>query len=122
MKPDLKTMTVREKTLITTLKYKVEKHLPSIPFELHLPKTNYETHQIKKKKISPIALSLKDLEKIDELSEKAIYKNQEKKLLLQKKIDESYEKIKKKMVTCFCLLYTSPSPRDLSTSRMPSSA
>ena len=24
--------------------------------------------------------------------------------------------------TCFCLLYTSPSPRDLSTSRMPSSA
>ena len=23
---------------------------------------------------------------------------------------------------CFCLLYTSPSPRDLSTSRMPSSA
>ena len=25
-------------------------------------------------------------------------------------------------VLCFCLLYTSPSPRDLSTSRMPSSA
>ena len=25
-------------------------------------------------------------------------------------------------VTCSCLLYTSPSPRDLSTSRMPSSA
>ena len=25
-------------------------------------------------------------------------------------------------VTCTCLLYTSPSPRDLSTSRMPSSA
>ena len=25
-------------------------------------------------------------------------------------------------VHCFCLLYTSPSPRDLSTSRMPSSA
>ena len=24
--------------------------------------------------------------------------------------------------TCICLLYTSPSPRDLSTSRMPSSA
>ena len=26
------------------------------------------------------------------------------------------------MITEFCLLYTSPSPRDLSTSRMPSSA
>ena len=26
------------------------------------------------------------------------------------------------VLTCFCLLYTSPSPRDLSTSRMPSSA
>ena len=25
-------------------------------------------------------------------------------------------------INCFCLLYTSPSPRDLSTSRMPSSA
>ena len=25
-------------------------------------------------------------------------------------------------MTCLCLLYTSPSPRDLSTSRMPSSA
>ena len=25
-------------------------------------------------------------------------------------------------ISCFCLLYTSPSPRDLSTSRMPSSA
>ena len=26
------------------------------------------------------------------------------------------------LLGCFCLLYTSPSPRDLSTSRMPSSA
>ena len=26
------------------------------------------------------------------------------------------------LIPCFCLLYTSPSPRDLSTSRMPSSA
>ena len=29
---------------------------------------------------------------------------------------------KSKCVNIFCLLYTSPSPRDLSTSRMPSSA
>ena len=29
---------------------------------------------------------------------------------------------KSKEVSLFCLLYTSPSPRDLSTSRMPSSA
>ena len=28
----------------------------------------------------------------------------------------------KKFPLCICLLYTSPSPRDLSTSRMPSSA
>ena len=28
----------------------------------------------------------------------------------------------KKAFVCSCLLYTSPSPRDLSTSRMPSSA
>ena len=31
-------------------------------------------------------------------------------------------KIKQILVTHTCLLYTSPSPRDLSTSRMPSSA
>ena len=36
-------------------------------------------------------------------------------LIVQNKI----KKLKKK---CSCLLYTSPSPRDLSTSRMPSSA
>ena len=33
-----------------------------------------------------------------------------------------YEHSQKGHVVCFCLLYTSPSPRDLSTSRMPSSA
>ena len=31
-------------------------------------------------------------------------------------------KAAEKLVTSHCLLYTSPSPRDLSTSRMPSSA
>ena len=30
--------------------------------------------------------------------------------------------LKKQSVSIVCLLYTSPSPRDLSTSRMPSSA
>ena len=32
------------------------------------------------------------------------------------------EKINELGITYICLLYTSPSPRDLSTSRMPSSA
>ena len=38
--------------------------------------------------------------------------------------DELWEFVKEAQVTCSmtCLLYTSPSPRDLSTSRMPSSA
>ena len=46
----------------------------------------------------------------------------------EKKVDIVKEKIEKKSGGCypasatFCLLYTSPSPRDLSTSRMPSSA
>ena len=35
---------------------------------------------------------------------------------------KDYESYKVKMESCVCLLYTSPSPRDLSTSRMPSSA
>ena len=33
--------------------------------------------------------------------------------------EDAYQEIK---ALCNCLLYTSPSPRDLSTSRMPSSA
>ena len=48
---------------------------------------------------------------------------------LQDKLDEDMideetkEKLYLKTVPCLsCLLYTSPSPRDLSTSRMPSSA
>ena len=35
---------------------------------------------------------------------------------------ESVERVILDEATCTCLLYTSPSPRDLSTSRMPSSA
>ena len=33
-----------------------------------------------------------------------------------------YSELEKPALTYICLLYTSPSPRDLSTSRMPSSA
>ena len=36
--------------------------------------------------------------------------------------DEDEEEINRPFPFCLCLLYTSPSPRDLSTSRMPSSA
>ena len=39
-------------------------------------------------------------------------------LEIQKDVDQSYELTRR----WNCLLYTSPSPRDLSTSRMPSSA
>ena len=35
---------------------------------------------------------------------------------------EEYSKISFKHDICFCLLYTSPSPRDATLSRMPSSA
>ena len=37
-------------------------------------------------------------------------------------IEKAIEVLRKKSVLKACLLYTSPSPRDLSTSRMPSSA
>ena len=36
--------------------------------------------------------------------------------------EENITRLIKKANICICLLYTSPSPRDLSTSRMPSSA
>ena len=42
--------------------------------------------------------------------------------LIKKRVEE-YKPVKEvAQEPCICLLYTSPSPRDLSTSRMPSSA
>ena len=38
------------------------------------------------------------------------------------KADSVTHRVKQMFPGCICLLYTSPSPRDLSTSRMPSSA
>ena len=42
-------------------------------------------------------------------------------LRIKNKVVRAYENVEKQE-RCPCLLYTSPSPRDLSTSRMPSSA
>ena len=42
-------------------------------------------------------------------------------LRIKNKVVRAYENVEKPE-RCPCLLYTSPSPRDLSTSRMPSSA
>ena len=43
--------------------------------------------------------------------------------LRDEKINDYHREIRKKVVTYYsCLLYTSPSPRDISGSRMPSSA
>ena len=55
---------------------------------------------------------LADLESIQKRLEKNNKKN----------VDEDQIKILEIAMDCICLLYTSPSPRDLSTSRMPSSA
>ena len=41
--------------------------------------------------------------------------------LWKQEIAENFTQLEKLIIIC-CLLYTSPSPRDLSTSRMPSSA
>ena len=55
--------------------------------------------------------SLSDqLEKLNKLKESGVL------------TEEEFEKAKNKLLNNYCLLYTSPSPRDLSTSRMPSSA
>ena len=43
-------------------------------------------------------------------------------LILTREGEEFYQKANYILQYCNCLLYTSPSPRDLSTSRMPSSA
>ena len=40
----------------------------------------------------------------------------------KEEIHENKRSAVRESVVCPCLLYTSPSPRDLSTSRMPSSA
>ena len=41
---------------------------------------------------------------------------------LSQKLKKALEMVEIRLLDSFCLLYTSPSPRDLSTSRMPSSA
>ena len=68
-------------------------------------------------------------EKLDDLREKGIspYINRFKidtkiQTLVQNFSGGTKEELDEKDHTCICLLYTSPSPRDLSTSRMPSSA
>ena len=43
-------------------------------------------------------------------------------VVLSKESFDGSSQAKKVDITSLCLLYTSPSPRDLSTSRMPSSA
>ena len=64
-----------------------------------------------------------DLKEIERLAKEHVSK-----IDLQKMIDDSSDKREKIMfiegppTLNGCLLYTSPSPRDLSTSRMPSSA
>ena len=58
-----------------------------------------------------------DVEAASESDEASLFRYDE---AQQKKIQE--EKPWKQNPNYFCLLYTSPSPRDLSTSRMPSSA
>ena len=54
------------------------------------------------------------------------YVQQSKIASVESNFDEFIKFMKVKMISCeisdTCLLYTSPSPRDLSTSRMPSSA
>ena len=41
---------------------------------------------------------------------------------LSDKLPETYDQLKSEIKSYICLLYTSPSPRDATTSRMPSSA
>ena len=55
-------------------------------------------------------MTLKQVEKLDKIVQK------------QSKQTSLLERKKKRTQFAYCLLYTSPSPRDLSTSRMPSSA
>ena len=58
----------------------------------------------------------------EQLKETILFEQLKKLGLLEDKPKTGYERIKKGETYYVCLLYTSPSPRDLSTSRMPSSA
>ena len=55
-------------------------------------------------------------EYVENIKDKTVYEL----LVLKKELSNAEEEYMD--VSCSCLLYTSPSPRDLSTSRMPSSA
>ena len=64
--------------------------------------------------------SLKSLEKASVLAMSDDPKDQDKAREIKTRFD--YQSLMKQRKAKNCLLYTSPSPRDLSTSRMPSSA
>ena len=70
--------------------------------------TNLDDDDITIKEISTKGDQVQDI-RLSELGGKGLFSTNIEKELLDKKIN-------------ICLLYTSPSPRDLSTSRMPSSA
>ena len=72
--------------------------------DVGIQKLTDELTELTEKQRSELAKRLRDAIKMGDLSENADY--------IAAKEDQAF----------ICLLYTSPSPRDLSTSRMPSSA
>ena len=68
-------------------------------------------------------LSIRSLAKESGVSQTAPYRHFETKEALYASVaTDGFKKLSKACHIDVCLLYTSPSPRDLSTSRMPSSA
>ena len=91
------------------------------------PLINYSLNILKKSKANKIIIVLgheyKEVKKIIKKNKKIIFTyNKNYKKGMASSIKMGLKKVSKNDKGFICLLYTSPSPRDLSTSRMPSSA
>eukprot|EP00829_Urostomides_striatus_P011287 TRINITY_DN2779_c0_g1_i1.p2 TRINITY_DN2779_c0_g1~~TRINITY_DN2779_c0_g1_i1.p2 ORF type:complete len:192 (-),score=63.91 TRINITY_DN2779_c0_g1_i1:17-592(-) len=90
-------------------------------------KSEEDRHRVEARQLKADARALKVQDKEQELRQedfmKALHKDYDKNLTaLRQEYERIANEISKKYQHKICLLYTSPSPRDLSTSRMPSSA
>ena len=83
--------------------------MENILLELKAAKEENEQRKNENRALKQKELSLMQQQKLMEEREEDLLLNMEKQLIEKSKVID-------------CLLYTSPSPRDLSTSRMPSSA
>ena len=90
--------------------------------EINDPQQDLNNYTVDMKEMKKVMKKYKKMKRYMKSSMYEINKLSGKKTFIDKLVDEYGENPNSVTENTYCLLYTSPSPRDLSTSRMPSSA